>query len=184
MFTRTTLTPFIPAFKVFLNARGAEVLEPTNEWELVRFKSSRNTSIVYTNKKGEITFYGAASEAWLAFRSGSSKWRAMPSAVMKRSKPETNSLRARDGHLCFYCQLIVNYEDESQEHLLSTTHGGPDHIANKALSHKDCNMRAGHLSLKEKINIHVAAVIRNKPLPLDPSTIGCRNLEMYNVTPT
>jgi hypothetical protein len=142
-------------FRAFLNERGAEVLEPTNEWELVRFKSGKTTSIVYTKKNGIVTFLGDAFNAWTAFKTNGS-WRAAPvSRSKKSSKPSIATLRKRDGDLCFFCLHEVSEEDESEEHLLSVTHGGPNHIANKVLAHKKCNLLAGSLSLSDKIKIHV-----------------------------
>lgn len=39
-------------------------------------------------------------------------------------------------------------------------HGGPDHISNMVLAHRKCNEEAGHLSGREKIEIHVQARLR------------------------
>jgi hypothetical protein len=54
----------------------------------------------------------------------------------------------------------VDVEDESEEHLVSITHGGPQHISNKFLAHRVCNAKAGHMSAPEKIQLHVEAHLR------------------------
>lgn len=144
-------------FRNWLSANGAQVMEPTNEWELVRFKAGDETGIIYAKASGDITFTGPAGEAWQAFK-GAHSWRAAP-ATKRRQKgaPVCRALRARDGGHCFFCLFPVAVEDESVEHLVPLTSGGPDHIANKFLAHKVCNGRAGHLSAVEKIASHVKA---------------------------
>jgi hypothetical protein len=146
-------------FEGFLTARGAEVFAPTNEYELIRFRSGNVTSIVYTTKHGNITFFGESKTAWLAFKN-STPWRAETPLKKRGSTPAIATLRKRDGDLCFYCLQVVEQKDESEEHLLSITHGGNNHIANKVLTHRLCNTMAGHLSLAEKIRIHVKSHLK------------------------
>ena len=148
--------PQLGTFSDFLVARGAEVFPPSNEWEVVRFKTSKGLSIIYTKKNGELTFTGEALTAWKAFKTNLS-WRALPATKRKQSPPEIQALRKRDGDGCFFCLHFVAQEDESEEHLLALTNGGKDHLANKVLAHKECNRLAGHLTLAEKIKIHVKA---------------------------
>jgi hypothetical protein len=139
-------------FEKWLVERGAELLTPTNEWELLRFRTEKGTGIIYTNKHGHLTWMGPATEAYLAHVSNRSSWRAVPREERKyKSSPTCQALRRRDGDACFYCHLPVAVEDESVEHLVNLTHQGPDHIANMALAHRDCNREAGHLSVMEKI---------------------------------
>lgn len=151
----------VPQFRTWLSAAGAEVLEPTNAYEVVRFKSGEVTCVIYRNNRGGIKFVGNAEEAWKAFRSGTA-WRAIPPTKHKSVSPMMRTIRARDGDFCFYCQCIVSEETESIEHLVSVTHGGPHHASNYFLAHKKCNSRAGNLSAPEKIKIHVKAVIARK----------------------
>lgn len=141
------------AFEKWLVERGAELLTPTNEWELLRFRTEKGTSIVYTNKHGVLTWTNQAAEAFLA-HVGCKSWRAVRASQRRlKSSPVCQALRKRDGDACFYCHLTVAVEEESAEHLVSITHGGPDHIANMALAHRICNSEAGHLSLMEKIRM-------------------------------
>lgn len=162
--TATRISAKLPSFRDWLAASGAQVLEPTNEWEIVRFKAGQETSIIYRNKSGAVRYCGAAEDAWKAFSNGSA-WRATPPTRRKRMTPMVRALRTRDGDLCFFCQRPVSEDNESAEHLVAVTHGGPNHISNMFLAHKGCNAQAGHLSAPEKIKIHVRAVIeRNKRL--------------------
>lgn len=147
----------MPKFAAWLVERGAEMLSPSNQWELIRFKASGATCIIYFNQKGVCTFIGQAGEAYQAYLSNAS-WRAEPATKRKqRQNLRLREIRKRDGNECFYCLGEVSDEDESEEHLVSITHGGPDHIANLVLAHRLCNQRAGHLSVAEKIRIHVDA---------------------------
>lgn len=148
------------AFTAFLEARGAELLTPTNQWELLRFRTEEGTSIIYTDKRGHLTWTNQAAEAYLACV-GNKAWRAVPKTQRRsKSSPTCQALRKRDGDACFYCHLPVAVEEESPEHLVAVTHGGPDHIANMALAHRDCNRQAGHLSLMEKIQMRETNLVR------------------------
>lgn len=57
----------IDKFKAWLCERGAEILTPTNEYEVLRFRSIKGTSIVYRDKRGSNTMTneaGVAYDAW------------------------------------------------------------------------------------------------------------------------
>lgn len=138
----------------FVTARGSEVLAPTNEWEVARFTGPSGVCVIYRNAKGRLVWHGGADVAWNAWKSASD-WRAS-----KRTKRGTSkrwarfaTLTARDGNACFFCGKAVTFEDFTIEHLVSLTHGGPDHIANMAVSHARCNATAGHLSVVEKVRL-------------------------------
>lgn len=152
------ITAKLDTFREFLSARGAEVLEPTNEWELIRFRGGNTTSVIYTRKNKDITFCGEAEKAWVAFKTNT-PWRAQPVKYRRCSTPRLATVRKRDGDNCFFCLKPVSIAQESEEHLLSLTHNGPDHLSNIVLAHKVCNGLADHMSLAEKIAIHVRAQI-------------------------
>ena len=149
--TITQLRKKLPAFREFLAARGAEVLEPTNEWEVVRFRAAGATAVIYTNGSGRITPSGATAKAAMdAFVSGG-KWTAgVGGRRRSRRPPEVTALLARDGDSCFLCRQPLG-DDITVDHLVPVTAGGPNHLANMALAHKACNLRMGHLSVMEKI---------------------------------
>lgn len=151
--TLNSLRKSLPALKTWLSAAGAEVLEPTNEWEVVRFRSNGDTSIVYTNKGGKLTFTGEAGIAVSAFK-GAKGWRANERTKRRKVSPNISTLRKRDGDRCFFCGIVVG-DDASVDHLVPLAHGGPNHISNFVLMHQLCNMNCGHMSATEKIRAHV-----------------------------
>ncbi|EIF30928.1 restriction endonuclease [Burkholderia sp. Ch1-1] len=147
-------------FEAFLTERGAQILQPTNEWELLRFKTSRGTSVVYCNSKGGITPTGESDKAWAAFEKNAA-WRGTPAPKKRqtgreKTLPIFNALIKRDGAECFYCGLATSEEDRSLEHLVPLAHGGPNHLSNFVLAHRKCNSDAGHMSVMEKIRAREA----------------------------
>ena len=171
------------SFKDWLAKAGAELLASTNEWEVLRFRDGDTTSIVYKNAKGRATFTGTALDAWNAYKTGA-KWRC---AVRRTKREHKNArdrsmvtIRKRDGDLCFFCAQLVAEDEESVEHLVDLTYGGPNHISNKFLAHIDCNNAAVGLSAPEKIARYAAArmpkevrthrVLPRAPAPTDETT--------------
>lgn len=147
-------------FEAFLSSHGAQVLKPTNEYELMRFMAGDWVQVIYRKANGQVTFAGTSREAFDAFLSGL-PWRAQPRPPKKRkSAPRLAAIRERDGGACFFCLEPVDVEDESEEHLVPATHNGPNHISNLFLAHRKCNEEAGHLSAPEKIALHVKAHMR------------------------
>lgn len=157
IWNRKKISEKLDNFKKFLSTRGAEVLEPKSEWELIRFLTDKGISVIYTKKNGALTFYGSAEDAWIAFLNPSISWRARPATKRTKENGTITTLRKRDGDGCFYCLLPVSQEEASVEHLLSLTHGGSNHITNKVLTHTVCNSKADCLCLMDKIKIHVRA---------------------------
>jgi len=159
VWTLNEVLPKISQFKAFLAERGAEVLETIDEYEMVRFRTKKDVSVIRIGKKDVLLFTGESSKAWLAYKTGAS-WRAMAPAKRTAAR-DYDTIRARDGDNCFYCHRPVFKEEASEEHLVSISHGGPNHISNKFLAHKVCNEEAGTLSAPEKIEIHTrVAIIR------------------------
>ncbi|AZY49614.1 HNH endonuclease [Bordetella avium] len=141
-----------PKFLEWLVARGAQVLRPTSEWELVRFDCASGVAIIYSNAKGGTTFTGQALAAWTAFKSNGA-WSAGVRTRRVKLSPVIRTLLERDGDRCFFCHEHTSDDDRSAEHLVPVAHGGPNHISNLVLAHRACNARAGHLSAMEKIRI-------------------------------
>jgi hypothetical protein len=158
-YTLKQVTGKLPALKDWLAARGAEILVPTNEWEVLRFKSGSSTGIVYKNARGEITTQAAATAALKAFFGGGS-WSA--GVATKRASKQVNvrALLDRDGDRCFLCGLPLG-EDITRDHLVPVAHGGPNHISNLVLMHMKCNSAAGHLSAMEKIQMRERNLFAN-----------------------
>ena len=166
METAKAVTAKLTSFNAFLKAAGAEVLVPTNDWEMTRFRTGAGTSVVYRNSKGFVTFTGEAEVAWIAYRSGHAWKPTLPTETGKKhSKPKKASpiivtIRERDGDACFFCWRDVADGEASLEHLVPISHGGPSHTSNLFLAHKVCNSKAGHLSAPEKIRLHVAEALK------------------------
>lgn len=170
-------------FSDWLTRNGGEVLAPTNEWELLRFRGNTGTSIVYTNKRSDLSFTGEAGAAWEAFRKAQ-PWRANPAASRRRSSGSDvtqRALRERDGDLCFACGDYVTDEEASTDHLVAATSGGPSHIANYVLMHVLCNRRCGHMSAAAKIAMHVAWQLARRDSPI---TIHAEPIEPRQTTAT
>lgn len=149
----------VTTLRAFVAARGAEILEPTNEWELLRFSTEQGVGIVYRNAKGNVSYTGEAMPAFKAMAAGL-PWRAGPRTGRGKPSVKVRSVRKRDGDLCFFCQGVVSDEEASVEHLVPAAHHGPNHISNLFLAHVRCNQRANHLSAPEKVAIHVEAKVR------------------------
>jgi 5-methylcytosine-specific restriction endonuclease McrA len=143
-------------FKKWLNERGAEVLGSTNEYEVVRFRTGKGVGILY--RKGgpnqQCSLVGECLQAWREFNNPASKWRAIPATKRRLNVDPVlyRTIRERDGDDCFYCAKPIPEYEGTIEHLISLTHGGPEHISNKFLAHKDCNIRAGNMSATQKVH--------------------------------
>lgn len=149
----------LPAIKLFLTARGAEVLSTTNPYELIRFRSKHGVSVLYKTDKGQLTHTGQTFDALSAyFNQGS--WSSGNAAKRRRAYgPDVRAILERDGEDCFLCLRPLG-NDITREHLVAVVHGGPDHIANKVLTHGACNLALHHLSLMEKIRMRERNLFR------------------------
>jgi hypothetical protein len=155
--TLDQLTKRRDKFEAFLTERGAQILQPTNEWEVLRFKTSHGTSIFYRNARDQVTPTGQAMGAWRAFEDNL-PWRGAPATKRwltgkEKTLPIVNALMKRDGTNCFYCSQKMPEDDRSIEHLVPVAHGGPNHLSNLVLAHRKCNTKAGHLSAMDKIRL-------------------------------
>lgn len=143
-------------FRQWLEQHGAELLKPTNEWEVLRYRAGPDTHVVYRNSKGRTwKAVNGAGAAVKAFNSGGA-WRAP--IERKRSRPSLSTkmflaLVQRDTDECFYCGRSVPEDEATIEHLVPLSKGGPNHISNFALAHARCNQDAGNLSVVEKVHL-------------------------------
>jgi hypothetical protein len=133
---------------------GADLLPPTNEYELARFKTVNGVCVTYRNKKGAVSFSkDHARAAWEEFVADK-RWLAR--TIHKRAPRQTveTKLRAMDRNHCFFCRRpFTEAEPATLEHLLSIAHGGNNHRSNLALAHGECNMKAANLSAVEKVKL-------------------------------
>lgn len=135
-------------FKTFLKNSGAEILEPTNPYEVVRFRTKHGVSVMYEGKKG-YSFTGEAKEAYEAMKK-KNVWSSTPQGHRKRKKV-TALILERDGVDCFYCGKETDDQTRSLEHILSVADGGNNDPANLAIACKSCNLAVGNMPIIEKI---------------------------------
>lgn len=154
--TTTGIRKRMPKIKAWLSAAGAEVLEPTNEWELLRFRADGQTCVVYVNRLDRLTMDGLTTRVMTAYFNGL-PWHAHVKVKGKRTSVDEKTIRRRDGDECFFCCEPVALGEGSIEHLVAVSHKGPNHISNKFLAHRDCNAKAGNQPAPVKIAIHVKA---------------------------
>lgn len=150
----TEIQSKLPSLQAWLAQNGAEVLRPTNAWEILRFRSGGETAVIYRKKGGSLTFTGCSEEAVTAFFEGRA-WRGNPATNRKSTSPAIRTVRDRDGDDCFACGWPVSFDDESIDHLVELTAGGPNHISNYVLMHVVCNQQCAGMSASQKIRMHV-----------------------------
>lgn len=138
-------------FKTWLTKRGVVLLDPTNEWEVVRFKTDNGTSVIYTNKRDQLTFTGESEQAFNAWQKGRS-WKPVD-RKRKSLRAKKAKIAARDGKKCFAHNAKMTFDELTIEHLLSFSHGGTDNMNNLALVCDPCNTELGNLPLTKKIEI-------------------------------
>lgn len=138
-------------FENWLRQNGAEVLEPTNQYEVVRFRACNATFILYRNAHGQLSpVYGLLKEILNDYHIGRARL-LTPRPKRTQLKGLVPYLLDRDGPECFYCGHPM--DEPTVEHLVSLSQGGLNHLANLALAHAYCNQEAGTLSVVEKVRL-------------------------------
>lgn len=138
-------------FRAWLTSQGAEIHQPTNEYEFIRFRCRFGVGVVYRKSNGNFSYSSPWVSEAFATMMGDKPW----SGKGKPGKRKGGSTRKRqlfdrDGDDCFYCGKPMG-ADMTIEHLLSINHGGPDRFENTVLAHQQCNLRAGSLPIIDKI---------------------------------
>lgn len=158
MGTRQQAFPSIPGkhikqFSAWLTAQGCEIQPATNEFEVIRFRCQKGTGVVYNGKKGYTISSPMVYEAYECFVYGR-QWagKGKPSKRTGGSK-RTRQLIDRDGNRCFYCDKEMTVAEMTKEHLLSVNHGGADRLENMVLACQECNLKAGHLPVIDKVRL-------------------------------
>lgn len=145
----------LAAFEAQLKRHGAEILGPTNLYEVMRFRTKLGVGVIYTGKRGESwNAQAIAAREHLEAQKGS-----LAPVKVSGSRPGKSTVAAllnRDGDGCFFCGLALD-GDITVEHLVARGHGGPNHISNLYLAHEPCNQAAGHMSAPEKIALAISA---------------------------
>lgn len=144
-------------FKSWLLRQGAEVLAPTNQYEIVRFRAKGAVHIVYWGRKG-LTMGDFAQECYDAFQKGHPMDMGLKGTQRGMAMKYRHALVERDGRGCFYCLGAMPDDDITVEHLVPLHKGGPNHLDNMALAHKVCNGKAANIPLVKKIAMREKAV--------------------------
>lgn len=140
-------------FNEWLRHNGAEVLEPTNPYEIARFVARGGVNVIYRGRRG-ISARGFALDCLHAFENNASISMGYTKGHRSDLGRKKAALMQRDGDLCFFCAKPMTQDAMTIEHLVSRQNGGPNHMDNLVLSHSQCNARAGNLPLIKKIQIH------------------------------
>lgn len=141
----------LPAFKKWLTTHGAEILSPTNEWELLRVKANGVVFILYRNKNERLWATKGLEEIFHKFLEGQ-PWKAVnPVKGASAKRQYINTLAEKYGLTCCYCDYELTPETATIEHFLAKTHGGPNTIQNMGLACQLCNNTVGSLPVMEKL---------------------------------
>lgn len=139
-------------FRRWLSLNGFEVLPVTTRSEILKFRGPGGTGAVRKNARTKrLVWDSYAARVYRRFRANPQLPEPKPKRLYGVGDPLARQLRRRDGDLCFYCGDVVSEHDESVEHLVARTFGGPDHVSNLVLVHGACNVEAGTLSVREKV---------------------------------
>jgi 5-methylcytosine-specific restriction endonuclease McrA len=149
-------------FVVWLRENGAEIMEPTSEYEIARWRTRKGVSVVYKNRHNVISAYsGMEAEKALDCFLHKKPWRACKAVKYNGRNSTKRQLLLRDGENCFYCNKPLG-EDMTLEHLVPRTAKGPHHMANLVLAHEACNREATTLSVAEKVRLRESLSTRRK----------------------
>lgn len=141
-------------FVTFLREAGAEILEATNQYEIVRFRTINGVSVLYEGRRG-YSFSGEAKEAWEKF-GNKSIWFIRPRKENQYIETKQKLLE-RDGSRCFFCGIGVDPMDITVEHLLPIADGGNNNMKNLCLSCQACNTAVGNMAIVDKIRYREGA---------------------------
>jgi len=166
-------------FLIYLENEGALVLDPTNPYEVVRYKTNEEktvdkegtgsglfTHVIYKKLSGRLTYTGWSNKHYGDFLRGWPLGANAPKLPKKKKqgagvqpgKPGQTlreELLERDGTQCWFCGQFMEEDDISVEHFLAKSIKGGNHRANLALAHKTCNSMAANKPLVEKITLRL-----------------------------
>ncbi len=138
-------------FREYLSRNGAALLSPTNEWEVLRVNVRGQISVLYKNKRGNLTWDDALAEAYDCYINRKS-WSGLDGDKTKRpGKGKTvleRTIIARDGPACWFCGLEIIL---TLEHLLEISKGGNNHPFNLVMACFPCNLSVENKSIAEKV---------------------------------
>jgi len=146
----------IEKFKKWLEGYGCEILPPTNEYELIRWKGAE-VGVLYSSGKSSNNY---ASKAFLSY-CHNGKWDGGPIKTGRQNtyKKQKAKLLVRDGSKCFLCHTELG-DDITVDHLIPLVQGGKNELSNMVLMHEQCNFDCGHKTVVEKVRVSVDNKIR------------------------
>lgn len=155
----------VAGFLAYVKEHGGEVGQPTNPYEVVRYRAywrfttQASVHVVYAKDNGLLTFTGGSKGHYRAFLAGG-PMQELPTdtpapvkplaKLVSKSEPRRRKLIERDGPDCWFCGEAMG-EDCTIEHLVPKSKGGANSLANYALAHQRCNAKAADLPLVDKI---------------------------------
>ncbi|MGO4738605.1 HNH endonuclease [Bosea sp. 2KB_26] len=146
----------LDTFKSWLTECGAVIQPPTSQWEILRVQTCDGVQVVYRNSKEVQTWPESLIVAREAFERGNRMSLSPDMKARKKLRHLIEDLAARDGLWCWFCEVGFLTSDSVEitiEHLVSKSHGGPNHPSNLVIACKPCNTEAGHLSVSEKVGL-------------------------------
>lgn len=140
------------AFCSFLIENGAKILDPTNPWEVLRYKlEGAGTVVIYKKASGALNIPQTAQEHLSCFEKGRAIERKERPG--KRHKEQLiERLLDRDGPNCCICGKPLG-DDITIEHWVSIKDGGNNSLANLGLAHEACNQAVDSKPVVEKVRI-------------------------------
>lgn len=140
------------SFLRWLEERGAQILFPTNIYEVVRYRFNGQLSILYRTKHGRLSYTGEAKEHFnRAIAGRHARLRGLDYAIALKT------LRARDGDLCFYDGQLMDFvsrdlpNSATIEHLVPRSREGSNDLGNLVLAKFIHNNAVGDMDLIDKI---------------------------------
>lgn len=139
-------------FTSFLIENGAVIKDPTNTWEILRYKiEGSGTVVIHRNSRGFINIPNDARQHLECYEAGR--------AIDRRERPGKDHkkklierLLERDGSDCCICSKPLG-EDITIEHWVSIKDGGTNCMANLGLAHAECNRVVDSKPVSEKLRL-------------------------------
>lgn len=153
----------VEAFKLWLQQQGAELLSPTNQYEVLRARARGRVHILYKDSRGAVTWPDFLRQCYANFERGARMDMGLAGKARTTDQRTRLALLERDGRDCFFCSTTMPDDDITIEHLVSLHKGGPNHMDNLVLAHRACNQKADNLPLVRKIRLREQL---SEPLPV------------------
>jgi hypothetical protein len=151
----------VSKFKKFIVNCGGQLMHETNEYEVMRVQCDSGVEILYRKQSGLLNWPKELVKAYMAYKSGGKvRWRATRKRKVNRKRGTVlvQTLFARDGEQCWFCQGLLTFKTATIEHLLNVSNGGNNHINNLTVACNACNQRARNMGITDKV------VLRDKIL--------------------